>query len=79
MPLHDVTLDLCAEAVIEEIEKLPDERINLVGHSLAGMVLPRVADRVPERLQRLVHITHGFLKEQEWEHAGATRRWHFAS
>jgi len=56
-PLSEVTADLWAEAVVEEIQELPDEPVNLVGHSLAGMVLPRVADRVPDRLRRLVFVS----------------------
>ncbi len=57
LPLAEVTVDLWADAVAEEISKLPAARVTLVGHSLAGMVLPRVAERVPHSLLRLIFVS----------------------
>jgi pimeloyl-ACP methyl ester carboxylesterase len=56
-PLVNLRIDDWVSAIVEEIETLGDERVVLVGHSLAGMSLPRVAARVPERLARLVFIS----------------------
>ena len=50
-------IDDWVDAIVEEIEALDDAPIVLVGHSLAGMSLPRVAARVPERLAHLVFIS----------------------
>jgi pimeloyl-ACP methyl ester carboxylesterase len=44
----------CVAAVIVERDLID---VVLVGHSLAGITLPRVADRVSDRLRRLVFIS----------------------
>ena len=44
----------CVAAVIVEHDLID---VTLVGHSLAGITLPRVADRVSDRLRRLVFIS----------------------
>lgn len=55
-PLDAVTLDDWVDAVVEEIAALAPEPVVLVGHSLAGIVLPRVAKRVPERLAQMIFV-----------------------
>ncbi|MBW2383024.1 MAG: alpha/beta fold hydrolase, partial [Deltaproteobacteria bacterium] len=55
--LETIVVDDWVEAVIDSISEIPSERIILVGHSLAGMVLPRVAERIPERLERLIFVS----------------------
>lgn len=55
-PLEDVTLEDFVDAVIEEIEEQCEGPAILVGHSLAGITLPRVAERIPDRLAHLVFI-----------------------
>lgn len=45
------------DAVIEDLEALGRDPVVLVGHSLAGITLPRVADRVPERIAHLVFVS----------------------
>ena len=55
--LVDLCIDDWVDAIVDEIERLDDTPITLVGHSLAGMSLPRVAARVPERLGHLVFIS----------------------
>ncbi len=54
-PIKDVTLDLYADAVIAEINKSP-EPVVLVGHSAAGVTIATVAERVPDRITRLVYL-----------------------
>jgi pimeloyl-ACP methyl ester carboxylesterase len=55
--LETVTLDDWVDAIIQTIAGISSEKIVLVGHSLAGMSLPRVAARIPERLERLIFIS----------------------
>jgi pimeloyl-ACP methyl ester carboxylesterase len=54
--LGTVTTDDWADAVTERVESVSGEVV-LVGHSLAGITLPRVADRVSKRLAHLVWIS----------------------
>ncbi len=54
-PISDVTLDLYADAVIAEIKKNP-EPVVLVGHSAAGMTIASVAERIPDRISRLIYL-----------------------
>jgi pimeloyl-ACP methyl ester carboxylesterase len=56
-PLADVTLEDFADAVAAEIVDRDLTDVLLVGHSLAGCTLPRVAERVPERLAHLVFVS----------------------
>ena len=56
-PLLDLRVDDWVEAIVEEIDAIGDERVVLVGHSLAGMSLPRVADRRPDRMAHLVFVS----------------------
>ena len=46
-----------ATSAIADIEKLDLEEIVLVGHSMAGVTLPRVADRLHERIKQLVFVS----------------------
>lgn len=55
-PLESVTLQDFEDAVIEEVEAQGEGPVILVGHSLAGITLPRVAERIPDRLAHLVFI-----------------------
>ena len=56
-PLDSIRVDDWVEAVVGAISGIHSERVVLVGHSLAGIVLPRVAERIPERLERLVFVS----------------------
>src|ERR687891_527582 len=44
-----------------ELENLRD--VVLVGHSYAGVVIPGVADQIPERIARLVYVDSGPLPD----------------
>jgi pimeloyl-ACP methyl ester carboxylesterase len=55
--LAQVGLDDFAAAVAEDIAATGWERVVLVGHSLAGLTLPRVAGLIPDRIAQLVFIS----------------------
>ncbi|MFP8881253.1 MAG: alpha/beta fold hydrolase [Myxococcota bacterium] len=55
--LEAITVDDWVDAVVEAISMIAADRVVLVGHSLAGMVLPRVAERVSEKLERMIFIS----------------------
>lgn len=54
-PTHTLSLDVYAEAVINAVAK-ESHPVVLVGHSMAGMVISQVAERVPEKIAKLVYI-----------------------
>jgi pimeloyl-ACP methyl ester carboxylesterase len=56
-PLPDVTLDACAEAVRDDIQKAGLNDVVLVGHSLAGVTIPRVMALIPERIRHVVLVS----------------------
>ncbi len=56
-PLLELRIDDWVDAIVQETEGQRDERVVLVGHSLAGMSLPRVAARIPDRLAHLVFVS----------------------
>lgn len=55
--LSSVGLDDFAAAVAEDIAATGWERVVLVGHSLAGLTIPRVAGLLPDVIARLVFIS----------------------
>jgi pimeloyl-ACP methyl ester carboxylesterase len=55
--LSTLTVADFVASVVEEIESHDLSDVTLVGHSLAGLTLPGVADKVPERLRRLVFVS----------------------
>jgi pimeloyl-ACP methyl ester carboxylesterase len=55
--LATVTLDDFATAVVEEIETADLRDVVLIGHSLAGVTLPRVMARIPERLRHVAFVS----------------------
>ena len=54
--LGAVTIQHFVDAVVAEIEDRDLHDVVLVGHSLAGITLPGVMDRVPHRLARVVFV-----------------------
>jgi pimeloyl-ACP methyl ester carboxylesterase len=57
-PLTGVTLEAYVQCVTALIDEHPgEERVILVGHGLAGMVISQVAEERPERIQRLVYLS----------------------
>ena len=55
--LSAVTIDDFVSAVVSDIEQRDLRDVVLVGHSLAGITLPGVAARLPDRLRRLVFVS----------------------
>ena len=55
--LTRVTLADFADAVVKEIVTADLRDVVLVGHSLAGVTLPPVMDRIPERLRHAVFVS----------------------
>ena len=55
--LRSVTLGGCAAAVVADVEAhdLPD--VVLVGHSFAGVTVPRVMEAIPERIRHVVLVS----------------------
>jgi pimeloyl-ACP methyl ester carboxylesterase len=50
------TLDDAIASAVDFLDKQDLEDVRLVGHSYGGMVISGVAQRVPERLRRLVYV-----------------------
>ncbi len=51
-----ITIDRCAAAVLEDADAAGFDRFVLVGHSMGGLTIPRVALRAPERVAHLVFV-----------------------
>ncbi|MGR3938818.1 alpha/beta fold hydrolase [Streptomyces sp. BRA346] len=55
--LCTVTLADCADAVREEVEAKDLRDVVLVGHSFAGVTVPRVLDLIPDRIRHVVLVS----------------------
>lgn len=53
--ISQVTLDNYSEKVIEELNRL-ESKVILVGHSLSGFVVAKVAEKIPEKIEKLIFI-----------------------
>jgi pimeloyl-ACP methyl ester carboxylesterase len=51
------TLDEAAEDAITIANRLGWPRFSLIGHSMSGLIVQRIAQLVPERIERIVAIT----------------------
>lgn len=56
-PLDAITLVDYVDDVVREIESRDLRGVVLVGHSLAGITIPRAAARVADRIRRLVYLS----------------------
>lgn len=54
-PTHQLSLDVYAAKVIEAISHTKGSVI-LVGHSMGGMVITQVAEKIPQKIKKLVYI-----------------------
>lgn len=52
---YQLSLDVYRDIVINAISKA-DSNVILVGHSLGGMVITHVAEKIPSRIKKLVYI-----------------------
>jgi pimeloyl-ACP methyl ester carboxylesterase len=63
--LEKLTAADFAASVVADIERNGLTDVILVGHSMAGVTLPRVADRIPDRLERLVFVSCSVPRDGE--------------
>lgn len=54
-PAHTLTLNVYRDKVIDAINKA-GEKVILVGHSMGGVVITAVAEKVPAQISKLVYI-----------------------
>lgn len=59
----DITLDTFIEDVVNVLEWEDLTDVILVGHSFGGMTITGVADRVPQRIRRLVYVDAAVLQD----------------
>jgi pimeloyl-ACP methyl ester carboxylesterase len=55
--LEKLTTSDFAASVIADIESARLSRVVLVGHSMAGLTIPRVIERIPERIASVVFVS----------------------
>jgi pimeloyl-ACP methyl ester carboxylesterase len=57
-PLKALTIKDYVDAVVEVVRTLSaDRKVIVVGHSMGGIVLNQLGEKVPERIERLVYLT----------------------
>ena len=54
-PIHTLTLDVYRDKVIDALSQI-EGKVILVGHSMGGMVITSVAEKVPSKISQLVYI-----------------------
>lgn len=54
-PPQNASMDAYRDRTISVIEKVP-EKVILVGHSMAGMVVSAVAEKIPTRLEKVIYV-----------------------
>ncbi|MBL1321152.1 MAG: alpha/beta fold hydrolase [Methylophaga sp.] len=59
--IADVTMKAYIQTVVNAIYNL-DEKVILVGHSLAGAVISQVAEIMPEKIEKLIYVAAMLLK-----------------
>ncbi|MCF8539090.1 MAG: alpha/beta fold hydrolase [Candidatus Nanopelagicales bacterium] len=64
-PRRDVTLQDYLAATIQQVDDTDATRVVLVGHSLAGIILPSVAAARPEKVEALVFVASVVLNSGE--------------
>src|SRR4030042_3630111 len=60
-----ITVRSYVEEVVTFIKEKDLWNIILVGHSMGGMVIPKVAEQVPERISTVVHLAAFVLLDNE--------------
>ncbi len=61
-PVAEVTREAYVSAVADVLAQ-SDDKVVLSGHSLGGTVISQVAERFPERIERLVYVTAFLLPD----------------
>lgn len=59
--IADVTMNSYVQTVVNAINNL-DEKVVLVGHSLAGAIISQVAELIPEKIDRLIFVAAMLLE-----------------
>jgi len=59
--ISDVTMDSYVQTVVSTINNT-DEKVVLVGHSLAGAIISQVAELIPEKIDKLIYVAALLLK-----------------
>lgn len=54
-PITEVTMNAYVQKITDVIHEL-DEKVILVGHSLAGSVISQVAENIPQKIDRLIYV-----------------------
>ena len=63
-PVNTVTLDSYVDAVSKALEKY-NEPVVLIGHSRAGIVISSVAERMPDKIDKLVYLCAFLIPDGE--------------
>lgn len=71
-PASALSLDGYARAIIDLLADVGQPMI-LVGHSMAGAVISRIAERAPERVERLIYLT-AYMPQSDQSLASLARR-----
>ena len=61
-PLSKMTMENYINTVVDEIMKT-EQRVILVAHSMSGSVISQVAERIPDRIERLVYVAAFLLAD----------------
>lgn len=64
-PRDQVTVTDCVAAVVAHIDSLPDPSVRVVGHSIAGWLLPSIAAARSSRIDQLVFLAAATLNRGE--------------
>lgn len=63
-PIQDVTLQSCVDK-ISKIISMQSEPVILVGHSISGIIISQIAERIPEKITLLVYLSAYLLNNGE--------------
>jgi pimeloyl-ACP methyl ester carboxylesterase len=74
--LEKLGLEEFAASVVADIESTRSQRVVLVGHSMAGLTIPRVLERVPARIASVVFVSCLIPREGQsvWDAMGMPPR-----
>ncbi|HEV2675638.1 MAG TPA: alpha/beta fold hydrolase [Aliidongia sp.] len=69
-PLAELSLDLWVDRLVDLVQAQP-QPVVLVGHSRGGLLVSKIAERIPERVERAVYLTAFLLKDGQtlWQEA----------
>ena len=62
--LTTLTVSDCVASVVGDVDRTGMDRVVLVGHSLAGVVVPAIAEEIPDRIAHLVFLSASIPPER---------------